>query len=88
MSEKYSVLVVDDDINIGHLIKLYLEKEGYQVTIATRGDDAVEMFNDAFNLVILDIMLPGLDGWDVCRAIRKTSELPIIMLTAKRRNIR
>ncbi len=78
------ILVVDDDNNICELLRLYLEKDGYIVSIANDGGNAVKTFGD-FNpdLVLLDIMLPVLDGWQVCREIRKTSETPIIMLTAK-----
>ncbi len=81
-SEK--ILVVDDDQNICELLRLYLEKEEYNVVIANDGAAAVSTFN-AENpaLVLLDIMLPKLDGWQVCREIRKFSEVPIIMLTAK-----
>ena len=81
---KEKILVVDDDRNICDLLRMYLEKEGYTVTLAHNGVDAVKTFgaeNPA--LVLLDIMLPQLDGWQVCREIRKTSETPIIMLTAK-----
>lgn len=78
------IMVVDDDENIGQLIKLYLEKEGYQVSHYIDGNTSVNAFkNDPPNLVILDILLPGMDGWDVCREIRKISDIPIIMLTAK-----
>ena len=84
MNENVNILVVDDDVNIGHLIKLYLEKEGFSVSISLRGDEAVQTFkNGSFQLIILDIMLPGIDGWDVCREVRKVSDVPIIMLTAK-----
>ena len=78
------ILVVDDDLNICELLRLYLEKEDYTVVIANDGASAVSTFN-AENpaLVLLDIMLPKLDGWQVCREIRKFSEVPIIMLTAK-----
>ena len=78
------ILVVDDDLNICELLRLYLEKEEYTVVIANDGASAVSTFN-AENpaLVLLDIMLPKLDGWQVCREIRKFSEVPIIMLTAK-----
>lgn len=78
------ILVVDDDLNICELLRLYLEKEDYTVVIANDGASAVSTFN-AENpaLVLLDIMLPKLDGWQVCREIRKTSQCPIIMLTAK-----
>ncbi|MEG0570767.1 MAG: response regulator transcription factor [Oscillospiraceae bacterium] len=78
------ILVVDDDKNICELLRLYLEKEGYSVLLSHDGPEAVIKFN-ALNpdLVLLDIMLPGLDGWQVCREIRKKSNVPIIMITAK-----
>ncbi len=78
------ILVVDDDLNICELLRLYLTKEGYNVVIANDGVSAVTMFQEESpSLVLLDIMLPKLDGWQVCREIRKFSETPIIMLTAK-----
>ena len=78
------ILVVDDDLNICELLKLYLENDGYIVFTANDGQEAVEMFqNKTPDLVLLDIMLPKKDGWQVCREIRKTSSAPIIMLTAK-----
>ena len=78
------ILVVDDDSNICELLRLYLEKEGYQALFARDGETAVKSFQEHRpDLVLLDIMLPGLDGWQVCREIRKTSRVPIIMLTAK-----
>ena len=78
------ILVVDDDNNICELLRLYLEKEGYEVTIAHNGGDAVKLFQGISpNLMLLDIMLPVLDGWQVCREVRKFSDSPIIMLTAK-----
>ena len=78
------ILVVDDDNNICELLRLYLEKEGYEVTIAHNGADAVKLFQEISpNLMLLDIMLPVLDGWQVCREVRKFSDKPIIMLTAK-----
>ena len=78
------ILVVDDDNNICELLRLYLEKDGYEVILAHNGGDAVKMFQELSpDLMILDIMLPVLDGWQVCREVRKTSEKPIIMLTAK-----
>ncbi|HPP36774.1 MAG TPA: response regulator transcription factor [Clostridiales bacterium] len=84
MNRKTSVLVVDDDVNICELIRLYLEKEGYEVLAVHNGKSSLDVFTDfAPNLVILDIMLPGMDGWQVCREIRKISNIPIIMLTAK-----
>ena len=78
------ILIVDDDKNICELLRIYIEKEGFEAAIANDGETALEMF-DAFapDLVLLDIMLPGLDGWQICREIRKKSSKPIIMLTAK-----
>lgn len=82
--QKEKILVVDDDKNICELLRMYLEKEGYTVTMVHNGIDAVNAFaSENPDLVLLDIMLPQLDGWQVCREIRKTSEKPIIMLTAK-----
>lgn len=78
------ILVVDDDTNICELLRLYLEKDGYDTVIANDGEQAVECFHKhAPDLVLLDIMLPKLDGWQVCREIRKTSNAPVIMITAK-----
>ena len=78
------ILVVDDDLNICELLKLYLENEGYMVFTANDGQEAVDTFqNKTPDLVLLDIMLPKKDGWQVCREIRKISSAPIIMLTAK-----
>lgn len=82
--QKEKILIVDDDKNICDLLRMYLEKEGYAVVMEHNGIDAVNTFNtESPDLVLLDIMLPQLDGWQVCREIRKTSEKPIIMLTAK-----
>ena len=78
------VLVVDDDKNICELLRLYLEKEGYGVILAHDGEEAVVKFNALKpDIILLDIMLPGIDGWQVCREIRKKSNVPIIMITAK-----
>ena len=78
------ILVVDDELNICELLKLYLENEGYTVFTANDGQAAVTAFQQkAPDLVLLDIMLPKMDGWQVCREIRKKSSCPIIMLTAK-----
>ncbi|MDO4747750.1 MAG: response regulator transcription factor [Eubacteriales bacterium] len=78
------ILIVDDDTNICELLRLYIEKEGFSTIIANDGEKAVSLFNqEQPNLVLLDIMLPKLDGWQVCREIRKTSDCPIIMITAK-----
>ncbi|MEG0229710.1 MAG: response regulator transcription factor [Oscillospiraceae bacterium] len=78
------ILIIDDDRNICELLKLYIEKEGFAVEMCHDGAKAVELYS-SYNpdLILLDIMLPGLDGWQVCREIRKTSNVPIIMLTAK-----
>ncbi|MDD7184853.1 MAG: response regulator transcription factor [Ruminococcus sp.] len=78
------ILIVDDDKNICDVLRLYLEKEGYGVILCHDGNEAVVKFN-ALNpdLVLLDIMLPGMDGLQVCREIRKKSSVPIIMITAK-----
>ncbi|RCX12966.1 DNA-binding response OmpR family regulator [Anaerobacterium chartisolvens] len=84
MNTKHKALVIDDDVNICELIRLYLEKEGYGVMSAYNGLKALEVFKEYTpDIVILDIMLPGIDGWQVCREIRKISGIPIIMLTAK-----
>jgi len=81
---KLKILLVDDDPNIRQLLNLYLEKEGFEVTMADRGDTALKLFRESPpNLILLDIMLPGMDGWQVCREVRKVSNIPIIMLTAK-----
>ncbi len=78
------IMVADDDQNICELLRLYLEKEGYAVTLAHDGEAAVEQFfAETPDLVLLDIMMPKLDGWQVCREIRKKSNTPIIMITAK-----
>lgn len=79
-----TILVIDDDYNICELVRMYLEKEGYGVETANSGNagvDKVRLMQPS--LVLLDIMLPGMDGFEVCREIRKTSTVPIIMLTAK-----
>lgn len=78
------ILVVDDDQNICELLRLYLEKEGYIVKLVNDGVSAINAFKqESPDLLMLDIMLPKLDGWQVCREIRKISDKPIIMLTAK-----
>lgn len=78
------ILIVDDDENICELLNLYLKKDGFDTSTAYNGRQAVELA-EKYNpdLILLDIMLPELDGWQVCREIRKKSEVPIIMLTAK-----
>ena len=78
------VLIIEDDRNIADLLRLYLEKDGYEVAIALDGLKGVELFRSFLpDLVLLDVMLPGMDGWTVCRTIRGESKTPIIMLTAK-----
>ena len=78
------VLLVDDDPSIIEVLKLYFEKEGYQVGTCMQGDKAFAVFNTSKpDIIILDLMLPGTDGNDICREIRKTSDVPIIMLTAR-----
>jgi len=84
MTEQQNILLVDDDPNISHLVRLFLEKEGFCVTEAARGDTALTAFqNQTPSLVLLDVMLPGIDGLEVLKEIRKTSKVPVIMLTAK-----
>ena len=79
-----SVLIVEDDRNIAELLQLYLEKEGYAVTIAGDGGAGLTKFRAIKpDLVLLDVMMPVMDGWSVCRAIRAESQVPVIMLTAK-----
>ncbi|MCM1158187.1 MAG: response regulator transcription factor [Bacteroidales bacterium] len=82
--DKQKVLIVDDDENIAELISLYLVKECFDTEIALNGEEALKRFKEYQpHLILLDIMLPGIDGYDVCREIRKSSNVPIIMLSAK-----
>ena len=84
MSEKQKILIVDDDEDISELISLYLVKECFDTKRAEDGDVALRLFKEYQpDLILLDLMLPGKDGYDVCREIRKTSKVPIIMLSAK-----
>lgn len=79
-----SIMVVDDDFNICELIRLILKKEDFKVIVANDGISALEKLEiDKINLIILDIMMPNMDGWEFCREVRKFSNIPIIMLTAK-----
>ena len=79
-----SVLIVEDDRNIAELLQMYLEKEGYAVTVANDGGQGLAKFRAIKpDLVLLDVMMPVMDGWAVCKAIRAESQVPIIMLTAK-----
>jgi two-component system alkaline phosphatase synthesis response regulator PhoP len=78
------VLVVDDDPGIVKVVRAYLEQEGFQVLVASDGKKAMHIArHDKPDLVVLDLMLPEMDGWDVCRALRKESDVPVIMLTAR-----
>ena len=82
--KKIKILIVDDDPNICELLRLYMEKEGYETVVASDGRMALDTFAaNPTDLILLDIMLPKLDGWQVCRELRKTSQVPIIMITAK-----
>jgi len=82
------VLIVEDDRNTAALIKAYLEKEGFQAIVAYDGEDALEMIKKANpGFVILDIMLPKMDGWEVCRRLRSFSDVPVLMLTAREEEI-
>lgn len=84
MAEKQKILIVDDDVNISELISLYLTKECFETFIVNDGDEVLTSFKEFNpNLILLDIMLPGIDGYEICREIRKTSQIPIIMLSAK-----
>lgn len=82
--DKRRILIVDDDENIAELISLYLVKECFDTEMAANGEEALKKFESYHpHLILLDIMLPGIDGYDVCREIRKKSNVPIIMLSAK-----
>lgn len=84
MAEKSKIMIVDDDNNIAELISLYLTKECYETLIVSDGEEALQQFPVfAPNLILLDLMLPGIDGYGVCKEIRKSSQVPIIMLSAK-----
>ena len=84
MAEKQKILIVDDDASISELISLYLEKEMFDTRCAADGEEALQLFPEYQpNLVILDLMLPGIDGYEVCRRLRASSQVPVIMLSAK-----
>lgn len=84
MANKQKILVVDDDTNISELISLYLTKECFETMCVEDGESALDAFKSfSPDLILLDLMLPGMDGYQVCREIRKTSQIPIIMLSAK-----
>jgi DNA-binding response OmpR family regulator len=77
------ILVVEDEVKISDIVKAYLEKESFDVTVASTGEEAISAIKNGFDLIILDLMLPDMDGEDICETIRKDSDVPIIMLTAK-----
>lgn len=84
MAEKQRILIVDDDYNIAELISLYLTKECFETKIVGDGEEALRVFPEFQpNLILLDLMLPGIDGYQVCQELRSTSQVPIIMLSAK-----
>ena len=84
---KPNLLIVEDDPVLGPLIRDFFEREGWGVVIAEDGESALELFeNNAFQLILLDIMLPGQDGFSVCKKIREVSDIPIIMKSGNRMN--
>ncbi|MCB0012843.1 MAG: response regulator, partial [Anaerolineales bacterium] len=84
MTQSKKILVVDDEANIRDLAKMYLAKEGFEVVIAEDGLEAMALFQqERPDLIVLDLMLPGIDGWEVCRRVRAEGNTPIIMITAR-----
>ena len=81
--QKESVLIVEDERKIAEIVQVYLEREGYLVRSASTGEEALKCLKERFDLIILDLMLPDMQGEDICRTIRENSDTPIIMLTAK-----
>lgn len=81
--QKESVLIVEDEVKIADIVKGYLEKEGYRVRHAVDGTEALKLIRENFDLIILDLMLPDMQGEELCRVIRQGSDVPVIMLTAK-----
>jgi DNA-binding response OmpR family regulator len=82
MSDRPLVLLVEDDETVSEVVERYLEREGFRVDVVPDGADALSRFDEEVDLIVLDIMLPGMDGLEVCRRLRATSPVPIIMLTA------
>lgn len=81
---QHSVLIVDDDVKLTNLLKAYFEKDGFTTSLAHDGNKALREWRERKpDIIVLDLMLPGLDGWEVCRTIRKENDVPIIMLTAR-----
>jgi len=84
MKDNNTILMIDDDKNICRIVTLYLEKEGFKVEAVNHGTEGLKRFRELSPaMVLLDVMLPGMDGWQICREIREESDVPIIMLTAK-----
>jgi two-component system OmpR family response regulator len=84
MKDNNTILMIDDDKNICRIVTLYLEKEGFKVETVNNGTEGLKRFRELSPaMVLLDVMLPGMDGWQICREIREESDVPIIMLTAK-----
>ncbi|MBI4826276.1 MAG: response regulator transcription factor [Nitrospirae bacterium] len=81
--KKSRILIVEDEKKIAEIVTAYLEKDGFDVTVAESGLKAISLLKNGYDLVILDLMLPDMDGEEICKTIRKDSDLPIIMLTAK-----
>jgi len=82
--EKERILIVDDEERIRDMIKEYMEQNGYIIDEASNGREALERFGQySYSLVILDVMMPGMDSWTVCREIRRSSQVPVVMLTAR-----
>ncbi|MDP2166737.1 MAG: response regulator transcription factor [Thermodesulfovibrionales bacterium] len=81
--EKGSILIVEDEAKIAEIVKAYLERDGYRVAHADTGGKALKLLKEPFDLVVLDLMLPDMDGEDLCQLIRENSDVPVIMLTAK-----
>jgi DNA-binding response OmpR family regulator len=77
------ILIIEDEANIANVVKAYLEREGFEASIAKTGEKALRLIRDGYNLIILDLMLPDLDGESICAAVREISDIPILMLTAK-----
>ena len=81
MNEK--IMIVDDNVEIREIIQVLLQSEGYDIIEASHGQDAIDLLDDTVDLIILDVMMPGMDGYQVCRIIREKTNAPILFLTAK-----
>ena len=88
MASKQKILIVDDDNNIAELISLYLTKECYDTKIVNDGEEAVREFHSFQpNLILLDLMLPGMDGFSICKRLREKLDIPILMVTARTQDV-